>query len=215
MLMHCSRLLRRGAVCALLLVVARLISSSLVLDSIPPMQQYFRVVRGQPSALDDVVNSSAVPVIPSVSSEMSETGASGESADGRSAAASLSFARQLASLTENAVAQSGVISETAAVQASLTADVAVMNTAPGQLVGAVGNLVTKHDNLTTQVGSLATTVTVTDNTVNTVAATSRNLVDAMNVMPDMSQAVATIVELAREEEQESPRPLESTPSRYI
>ena len=47
MLMHCSRLLRRGAVCALLLVVARLISSSLVLDSIPPMQQYFRVVRGQ------------------------------------------------------------------------------------------------------------------------------------------------------------------------
>ena len=104
MLMHCSRLLRRGAVCALLLVVARLISSSLVLDSIPPMQQYFRVVRGQSSALDDVVNSSAVPVIPSVSSEMSETGASGESADGRSAAASLSFARQLASLTENAVA---------------------------------------------------------------------------------------------------------------
>ena len=172
MLMHCSRLLRRGAVCALLLVVARLISSSLVLDSIPPMQQYFRVVRGQSSALDDVVNSSAVPVIPSVSSEMSETGASGESADVRSAAASLSFARQLASLTESAVARSGVISETAAVQASLTADVAVMNTALGQLVGAVGNLVTKHDNLTTQVGSLATTVTVTDNTINTAAATS-------------------------------------------
>ena len=56
MLMHCSRLLRRGAVCALLLVVARLISSSLVLDSIPPMQQYFRVVRGQSSVLDDDVN---------------------------------------------------------------------------------------------------------------------------------------------------------------
>ena len=72
-----------------------------------------------------------------------------------------------------------------------------MNTAPGQLVGAVGNLVTKHDNLTTQVGSLATTVTVTDNTINTVAATSRNLVDAMNAMPDMSQAVATIVELEK------------------
>ena len=145
MLMHCSRLLRRGAVCALLLVVARLISSSLVLDSIPPMQQYFRVVRGQSSALDDVVNSSAVPVIPSVSSEMSETGASGESADGRSAAASLSFARQVASLTENAVAQSAVISESAAVQASTAADLAATNTALaatntalGQLVGAVG-----------------------------------------------------------------------------
>ena len=73
--MHCSRLLRRGAVCALLLFVARLISSSLVLDSIPPMQQYFRVVRGPSSVLDGGVNSSAVPVIPSVSSEMSETGA--------------------------------------------------------------------------------------------------------------------------------------------
>ena len=73
MLMHCSRLLRRGAVCALLLVVARLISSSLVLDSISPMQQYFRAVRGQSSVLDDNVNSSAVPVFPSVSSEMSET----------------------------------------------------------------------------------------------------------------------------------------------
>ena len=93
MLMHCSRLLRRGAVCALLLVVARLTSSSLVLDSIPPMQQYFRVVRGQSSALDDDVNSSAVPVFPSVSSEMSGSDPSAESADGRSAAASLSFAR--------------------------------------------------------------------------------------------------------------------------
>ena len=204
MLMHCSRLLRRGAVCALLLVVARLISSSLVLDSIPPMQQYFRVVRGQSSALDDVVNSSAVPVIPSVSSEMSETGASGESADGRSAAASLSFARQVASLTENAVAQSAAISESAAVQVSTAADLAATNTvlaatntALGQLVGAVGNLATSHANLTAQVGSLATTVTVTDNTVNTVAAASRNLVDAMNVMPDMSQAVTTIIELKK------------------
>ena len=141
MLMHCSRLLRRGAVCALLLVVARLISSSLVLDSISPMQQYFRVVRGQPSALDDVVNSSAVPVIPSVSSEMSETGASGESAaDGRSAAASLSFARQVASLTENAVAQSAVISESAAVQASTTADLAATNTTIAAMATALGQV---------------------------------------------------------------------------
>ena len=60
----------RCALCALLLVVA-LISSSLVLDSIPPMQQFFRVIRGQSSALDDVSDSSAVPVFGSVSSEMS------------------------------------------------------------------------------------------------------------------------------------------------
>ena len=95
MLMHCSRLLRCGALCALLLVVA-LISSSLVLDleSIPPMQQFFRVIRGQSSALDDVSDSSAVPVFASVSSAMSADPA-GDSADGRSAAASLTFARQI------------------------------------------------------------------------------------------------------------------------
>ena len=128
---------------------------------------------------------------------MSGSDPSAESVDGRTAAASLSFARQLASLTENAVAQSGVISETAAAQASLTADVAVMNTAPGQLVGAVGNLATQHGNLTTQVGSLATTVTVTDNTINTVAATSRNCLDAMQALPDMGQALITVVELEK------------------
>ena len=101
------------------------------------MQQYFRVVRGQSSALDDGVNSSAVPVFPSVSSEMSDSAPSGESADGRSAAASLSSARQLASLTENAVAQSNVISETAAVQSSLATDVVAMNATLSQLVGVV------------------------------------------------------------------------------
>ena len=118
MLMHWPRLLRRGAVCALLLVVARLFSSLLILDSIPPMQQYFCVVCGQSTAFDDETNSSAVPVFPSVSPEpvISESAASADSADGRSAAASLTFARQMAAVTENLAAAQGVLPGTAARQ---------------------------------------------------------------------------------------------------
>ena len=67
----------------------------------------------------------------------------------------------------------------------------------GQLVGVVGNLATQHGNLATQVGSLATTVTVTDNTVSTVAATSRNCLDSMQALPDMGQALVTVVALEK------------------
>ena len=172
MLMHCSHLLCCGTVCALLLVIMQLLSLLLVHDSIPLMQQYFCVVCGQSSALDDDVNSSVVPVFPSVSSEMSGSDPCAESADGCSVAASLSFAHQLASLTENAATQWNVISETAAVQSSLATDIVTMNTTLSQLVGVISNLATQHSNLATQVSSLTTTVTVTDNTANTVAATS-------------------------------------------
>ena len=109
---------------------------------------------------------------------MSDSGPSADSADGRSAAGSLTFARQMAAITENLVAAQEVLSETAACQSSLASDVIAMNATLGQLVGVVGNLATQHSNVAAQVGSLVTAVTITDNTVNTVAATSKNCLDA-------------------------------------
>ena len=179
----------RRCVHASLLVVARLFSLSLVLDSIPPMQQYFRVVCGQSTAFDDETNSSAVPVFASVSPVMSD-GASGDSSEGRSAAASLSFARQMAAVTESLAAAQGVLSETAARQSSLATDGIAMNATLGQLVGVIGNLATQHGNVAAQVGSLVDAVTVTDNTANTAAATSRNYLGAMQALPDLGQALA-------------------------
>ena len=159
------------------------------------MQQYFRVIRGQSAALDDETNSSAVPVFASVSPEMSDSGPSADSADGRSTAASLTFARQMASVTENLVAAQGVLPGTAACQSSLATDVVAMNATLSQLISVISNLATQQGNLATQVGTLATTVTVTENTVSTAAATSRNCLDAIQALPGMGQALATVVGL--------------------
>ena len=67
MLMHWSRLLRRGALCALLLLIARLLSSSLF-ESDSDVMQYFRAVRGRSAALD--ADSDVLPVLASVYSRV-------------------------------------------------------------------------------------------------------------------------------------------------
>ena len=98
--MRWLRLLRRGALCALLLLVARLLAS-LLLGSDLQTLQFFRAVRGQSIAFD--ADSCAVPVLASVSPGMSAD-PSADGADGRSVAASLSFARQMATSTGNLAA---------------------------------------------------------------------------------------------------------------
>ena len=79
--------------------------------------------------------------------DISGSDPSADSSDGCSAAASLTFAHQMTSLTENFSAAQGVLSETASVQSSLATDIVTMSTTLSQLVSVIGNLVTQHGNL--------------------------------------------------------------------
>ena len=152
MLMHWPRLLRCGALCALLLLIARLLSSSLF-DSDPDMMQYFRAVRGLSTALDDV--SGALPVLASVHSPVMSAD-DAPSPDGHSAAATLAITRQMATVSDNFAATQTVLSESVALQSSHASDIAALKGSVSAVVGSVGTL-------TTQVGLLANSVIVTVN----------------------------------------------------
>ena len=183
--MHCPRLLRRGALCALLLLVARLLSSSLF-DTDPDMMQYFRAVCGRSTALDN--DPDAFPVLASVHSPVMSAN-DAPAPDSRSAAATLAITRQMTTFADNISATQTVLTEAVTLQSSQGSDTVALKETVSAVVGAVGNLAT-------QVSSLTASVIVTDNAVNTTA-TAQNAVDAMQALPNMHNIVTAVVALEK------------------